>query len=235
MARALDLLTSLVPVAGAAFYAIDRPVGRGTSGPLLMKRGQQDASDYRELDHERLLREYFIRYHKLDPFDPRRHAATKTPVVGVAEVGGPAAFARTPWAEYLAAWGVATETVMFLREEGRITAALSLTRTREVPDLDARELLVLHRCHPLIEDAWTLAQHEPPLLEHESLLAGRGLTGREAEVARRAAAGALTEEIARALIISPNTVKTHLKRAYAKLGVRNRTQLARLLGPGTRS
>lgn len=50
------------------------------------------------------------------------------------------------------------------------------------------------------------------------------LSGREIEVLRLVAAGRSNQEIAQALIVSPNTVKTHLKNIYAKLGAASRTQ-----------
>lgn len=53
-----------------------------------------------------------------------------------------------------------------------------------------------------------------------------GLTRAEAEVAELAAAGASNPAIAEQLFMSRSTVKTHLSRVYAKLGVANRTELA---------
>ncbi|GAA4250698.1 response regulator transcription factor [Dactylosporangium darangshiense] len=52
-----------------------------------------------------------------------------------------------------------------------------------------------------------------------------GLTPREVEVVRLIAGGLSNEEIARALYISPLTAKTHVTRAIAKTGVRDRVQL----------
>jgi DNA-binding NarL/FixJ family response regulator len=51
------------------------------------------------------------------------------------------------------------------------------------------------------------------------------LTEREREVVRLVATGLSNEEIARDLVISPLTAKTHITRAIAKLGVRDRVQL----------
>jgi DNA-binding CsgD family transcriptional regulator len=56
-----------------------------------------------------------------------------------------------------------------------------------------------------------------------------GLTAREAEVARLVAGGLSNGRIAVALGMSEATVKAHLTRVYAKLGVRSRTQLAVLM------
>jgi DNA-binding CsgD family transcriptional regulator len=55
------------------------------------------------------------------------------------------------------------------------------------------------------------------------------LTRAEQRVAELAAAGQSNEEIARTLFVSPKTVEVHLSHVYAKLGVRSRTQLARLV------
>lgn len=52
-----------------------------------------------------------------------------------------------------------------------------------------------------------------------------GLTERESEVARMLVEGALNRELANQLNISENTVKTHIKNIYRKLGVNNRLQL----------
>jgi DNA-binding NarL/FixJ family response regulator len=51
------------------------------------------------------------------------------------------------------------------------------------------------------------------------------LTAREREVVRLVAIGLSNQDIARTLVISPLTAKTHITRAIAKLGVRDRVQL----------
>jgi DNA-binding NarL/FixJ family response regulator len=52
------------------------------------------------------------------------------------------------------------------------------------------------------------------------------LSGREQEIARRVADGASNREIAEVLAVSPKTVDRHLTNILAKLGLRNRTELA---------
>jgi len=51
------------------------------------------------------------------------------------------------------------------------------------------------------------------------------LTAREREVVRLVATGLSNEDIARELVISPLTAKTHITRAIGKLGLRDRVQL----------
>ena len=69
---------------------------------------------------------------------------------------------------------------------------------------------------------------------------GAGLTAREREIATRVLAGDSNREIAAALFLSEKTVEGHLRRLYAKLGIRRRGALAAALkrydgadGPGT--
>jgi LuxR family maltose regulon positive regulatory protein len=51
-----------------------------------------------------------------------------------------------------------------------------------------------------------------------------GLSEREVEVLRLLASGASNTEMAQALVVSTNTVRTHLRHIYDKLGASNRTQ-----------
>jgi DNA-binding CsgD family transcriptional regulator len=56
----------------------------------------------------------------------------------------------------------------------------------------------------------------------------RRLTPQELQVVRLAAAGSSNREIAAQLFLSPRTVGYHLYRAYPKLGVSRRAELAQL-------
>lgn len=57
----------------------------------------------------------------------------------------------------------------------------------------------------------------------------RGLSDREREVAGLVADGRSNREIAEALLVSPKTVERHLTNLLAKLGLRNRTEVASLV------
>ncbi len=58
-----------------------------------------------------------------------------------------------------------------------------------------------------------------------------GLTAREAQVVRLIARGMDTSEIATALHVSPNTIRSHVRNAMSKLSARTRAQLvAEVLG-----
>ena len=58
-------------------------------------------------------------------------------------------------------------------------------------------------------------------------VAALGISPRELTVLRELAAGRSNKEIARALAVSPNTVKTHVARLYEKLEAKRRTDAVR--------
>ncbi|GIM93511.1 LuxR C-terminal-related transcriptional regulator [Paractinoplanes toevensis] len=78
--------------------------------------------------------------------------------------------------------------------------------------------------------ATALARHDgaaTPLLAVRDTIVP--LTGREREIALRAASGASSRDIARSLTLSVRTVDNHLTRAYTKLGVAGRRELAQAM------
>jgi NarL family two-component system response regulator LiaR len=59
-----------------------------------------------------------------------------------------------------------------------------------------------------------------------------GLTERESELLSLLSTGMTNRELGELLFVSENTIKTHLRRLYSKLGIRNRAQAASLAGQG---
>jgi len=59
---------------------------------------------------------------------------------------------------------------------------------------------------------------------NEEAIRSLGLSPRECEILELLASGQSNKELARAMSISPNTVKTHLARVYDKLEVERRVQ-----------
>jgi DNA-binding CsgD family transcriptional regulator len=56
-----------------------------------------------------------------------------------------------------------------------------------------------------------------------------GLTLAEARVALHAASGQSVADVCALLKISPNTVKTHLRRVYAKTGIHRQAELSSIV------
>ena len=63
-----------------------------------------------------------------------------------------------------------------------------------------------------------------PFARNEAAVAALGLSPRECEILALLASGRTNSQMAEALHISPNTVKTHLARVYEKLEVERRVQ-----------
>ena len=62
-----------------------------------------------------------------------------------------------------------------------------------------------------------------------------GLTAQELKVALKVAEGNTNREAAAQLFISAKTVEHHLSAVYAKLGIRSRSELARIVATRTTS
>jgi DNA-binding CsgD family transcriptional regulator len=91
------------------------------------------------------------------------------------------------------------------------------------PDFGGKEVELLNLIEPGFTEALKRSGAPVPVGALSKL------SPREASVAGLAAKGLADKEIARRLNVTFATVRAHLDNAFAKLGVRNRTQLAALL------
>jgi PAS domain S-box-containing protein len=71
----------------------------------------------------------------------------------------------------------------------------------------------------------TLAMSDSPVVPQPVLARHGALTNREREVVTLIALGHETSQIADGLLVSPETVRTHVRNAMSKLGARTRAQL----------
>jgi DNA-binding CsgD family transcriptional regulator len=108
--------------------------------------------------------------------------------------------------------------------DGRLfTILVSSVRSR---DIDRFGGLGMHNV------AAMLVIHDParPMeIPVEWIMDAYGLTQAEARVALCAASGATIPETAHRLNVSPNTIKTHLRKVFAKIGTSRQSELARLM------
>jgi DNA-binding CsgD family transcriptional regulator len=114
---------------------------------------------------------------------------------------------------------------------GRALLALGVARRRTKQKRAAREALEAAAAafDELGTAGWTTRARE-----ELGRIGGRtrsdGLTPSERRVADLVAQGRTNAEVAATLFLAERTVASHLTRIYAKLGVRSRTELARMLG-----
>jgi DNA-binding CsgD family transcriptional regulator len=225
MSAVLEWVTSIVPTTVAVFHTVDERL-RVTAPVVIALAGSRRVDGA----HPECVAEG---YDARAPFALARYGPTGATVVGVDELGGWPAFCDTPYASQLHSRGIATQTTLYLRDDVRVIGVIALLHSVDRPHLTPDERASLARSHRLIEEAYGLAHARASIDERVSRFNGSGLSAREVEVAVLAGSGASNEEIARALTVSLATVKTHLHRAFTKLGIRSRTQLALLLTGGS--
>jgi DNA-binding CsgD family transcriptional regulator len=129
------------------------------------------------------------------------------------------------WGMYLFAWS-GDENIGDLR----------IWRGKHRENFSDHDLALLDLIRPAFAAALARARAEGGMAKPADLLAplepkdafGR-LTRRERDVVKLVAEGLLDKEIAERLGISYTTVRTHLDRSFQKLGVSNRSRLARIV------
>jgi DNA-binding CsgD family transcriptional regulator len=122
----------------------------------------------------------------------------------------------------------AYETLPLPFERGRSLLTLGVLRRRDRQKRDARD--ALERALDVFETLGARIWSERTRAELGRISGRRAslteLTESETRVVRLAASGRTNQEIARTLSMSVRTVEGHLSHAYARLGLRSRTELA---------
>jgi DNA-binding CsgD family transcriptional regulator len=139
--------------------------------------------------------------------------------------------------------GAAAALERALIEHGRMDQPFERARTLWVKGAIERRLRRPSAARRALEEAagefarlgaklWAARAHEElARLGGRLLRSPAELTPSELRVAELAAEGLSNKEIAASLFVSVHTVEVHLSKAYTKLGVRSRAQLARRLAP----
>jgi DNA-binding CsgD family transcriptional regulator len=112
---------------------------------------------------------------------------------------------------------------LHVRVAGECTGDLRIWRSRQRDNFDERELCILNLVAPAFRNALRRSAHAGEVACYGRELT---LTEREEQIARLVSQGLSDKEIAQNLGISFTTVRTHIKRAFDKLGVDNRVKLA---------
>jgi DNA-binding CsgD family transcriptional regulator len=224
LALAADALHGLMPVSLVLAFTVD---DCGVLEHTAAIRGRPATGR----DPERVV-ELLRRLEPIDPFSPRRAQASRAVVMSACDIGGANRFAGLIYGGHLLEHGYACPLFVYLRREGAIVAGIGLLRELTAPTFSPADVLLVRRFAPLLEQSLVIAGAGGVPERGAARLVADGLTAREREVAGLVAHGSSNADIARALTMSQATVKTHLTKIYAKLGVRTRTQLAVLLGAG---
>lgn len=118
---------------------------------------------------------------------------------------------------------VGTMSIPHPRDGRLFTILVASVRSRDIDRFGGRGMRNV---------AAMLVIHDParPMeIPVEWIMDAYGLTLAEARVALCAASGATIPEAAHRLNVSPNTIKTHLRRIFAKTGTSRQSELARLM------
>jgi len=154
MAYGLEWLARCVSAPVAMFSPVDRRSQLYTEGPVVVRH--EWPVELSDLARARLAYAQAVR--PCDPYAPSRWSRSAARVVGIRELGGAHALARSPYGEFLASQGLANQTSIFLLDGARTVAAIVLLRRRGEPELTSAELALLSRAQPLLEQAHRLAR-----------------------------------------------------------------------------
>jgi DNA-binding CsgD family transcriptional regulator len=214
-AFALDTAGAFIPASIALLYDVDEHQSANAVMALRAPNCGAPATDD--------LARRITQLEPIDPFSVRRAHAAQSSTLSVADVGGDEELRRSMYGRHLRKLGLAAPLHAYLWCDGRIVSALALFREACQPAFRRADALLLAELEPLLADAIVFgrcAGGQVPVLPEERL------TLREREVAWLVLAGVSNASVAERLGMTEATVKTHLTRIYAKLGIRSRTELA---------
>jgi DNA-binding CsgD family transcriptional regulator len=183
-------------------------------------------------EHDSLVPGFFANFHEFAPAHHRRLTRSGT-ALAVSDFTSRSTMNRLAiYTDYYRRLGIEDDLSINVQRDNVVTCAAVLRRNRGFR-ADERELMNALRPH--FKQAWanaqcfaTLAQASvvasvpAPAWTPEPLEVRFGLTPREAEVLIWVAQGKTNPEVAIVLGIRPHTVRTHLERIFAKLGVESR-------------
>ncbi|WP_306206730.1 response regulator [Actinoplanes sp. RD1] len=169
-----------------------------------------------------------------DGAEAARLVAALRPAVALLDVQMPGADGLTAARAILA--GTATRVIMLTTfdldeyvHEALALGAAGFLLKNAAPAEVLHAVRTVHAGHATLAPEVTtrlVGQFTPRPRARRHEFAGAVLSGRELEVARLVARGRTNQQIADELFLSPETVRTYLSRMFAKLDVRDRTQLA---------
>lgn len=180
------------------------------------------------IGHEKLLPGFFANFHEFTPADYRRRTGSGEALALSDFVSAREADGLAIYADYYHRLGIADDLNINI-QRGQVVTCAAVLRGQRGFRRDERALMNVLRPH--FHQAWETAQMIASLTTAsvcvsewapERLEVRYGLTPREAEVLVWVAQGKTNPEIATILAISPHTVRTHLERTFAKLGVETR-------------
>lgn len=206
----LELVCDLVDADAGGWSRLDRhgvPTG-------LIAYPRRSTIDEMVHDHG----EYFHQWLKADPL-----VASAGPAVEVTAT----ALMKSEAAATPHRLGAPYRAVLHFTHIGRPVAGMWVVRGSDLGEFDSNELRTLWRLQEFVQRQLDEVLAERGFRSIDALdMSESELTEREVEVARLAATGATNVEIARTLMVSVATVKTHLYRVFTKLDIRSRTELA---------
>jgi DNA-binding CsgD family transcriptional regulator len=183
-------------------------------------------------DHESLVPVFFANFHEFAPADHRRLTGSGTALALSDFVTRRGMDRLAIYTDYYRRLGIEDDLNINVQRGNVVTCAAVLRRRRGFRN-EERELMNALRPH--FKQAWANAQAFATLVaasasapvpvrewSPEPLEVRFGLTPREAEVLIWIAQGKTNPETAMILGIRPYTVRTHLERVFAKLGVETR-------------